>query len=194
MAEALNGNCRGMETNAFYEPSRWAEAAKACADCPVLLECRMEFAGDPYAFAGGMTPERRASWHLNNRTARRRRRPDNGGPRSPREKVDDELRSQIIAIWHADLIGPKAIADQVGLAKSTVQRVLRAANLTRTPEQLKELARRGGLSGGQQRQGERNKVMVLSLLADNYTPQEVAKITGLTLGHVYVIRRKAADG
>ncbi len=101
----------------------------------------------------------------------------------------------IFALWDASLIGPKAIAGRVGLAKSTVQRIVKDSGRARTPEEIMELSRRGATAGAsaQSALGEHNRVMVMKLLGEDYTPKQVAGLVGLTLSHVYSIRRKAQE-
>lgn len=187
--------CRGADTEIFYDPKWWAKAAQYCRGCPMMLQCRKDFADDPYAYAGGMTPTRRNAWVRRTKDSPRPAPAAvSTAPTTPtsgqRAKLTDEKRAEIIRIFDTERLGTKAIADRVGVAKSTVQRVLRIAGRERSPEEIRELSVRGGNSGGQKGVGERNATMVMQLFADAFTPREVAEMTGLTLSHVYVTRRK----
>jgi transposase len=189
--------CRGADTEIFYDTKRWAKAAQYCRGCPVVLQCRKDFADDPYAYAGGMTPTRRNAWV---RRSKDSPRPVAGPTREPlapptptsgtRSRLTDEQRAEIIRIFDTERLGTKAIGDRLGVAKSTVQRALRQAGRERSQEEIRELCVRGGEMGGQKALGERNAGMVVQLFADGYKAKEVAEMVGITLSHVYVTRRK----
>lgn len=185
--------CRGTDTEVFYQPNTWSDAAKLCRTCPIKLACRNDFAYDPYAYAGGMTPSQRSAWVLYERRRAVEPPPPAPKPSGPRPRlirVSEEQRAMAIQIFDTEMIGTKAIAERVGIAKSTCQRLLRAAGRHRTEEELHQLAILGGASGGQTGVGERNNEMVKKLLAENYKPKEIADLVGITLGHVYVVRRR----
>jgi hypothetical protein len=69
----VKGNCFGTDTEIFYNQTGWPQAKLICRDCPILAECRLEFAHDPFADAGGMTPSERRSWNSVRRAPKPRR-------------------------------------------------------------------------------------------------------------------------
>lgn len=187
----------------FYDSTRWSEAVKYCRACPIVAQCRIEFIGDPHAFAGGMSPTQRAAWVQRSEDLRLRRIQTEQRHAKALESVtavspsrfqpmDPEKKAEILRIFDTELVGPTEIGRRVGAAKSTVQRICRENGRSRTEEQRLELSRRGGLSGGQKALGERNADMTMKLLADGYKPKEVAEMVGITFGHVYLIRRRYA--
>jgi DNA invertase Pin-like site-specific DNA recombinase len=180
--------CQGADTEMFYDSKRWGDAAKLCQGCPVKTQCLQEFMTDPYAYAGGCTPHQRS--RMLARQMMPKPKPERSRGPAARSRVTDEQRTQVLAIFDTELVGPMEIGRRVDLAKSTVQRILRAAGRSRTPEENAELARRGGLSGGQKALGERNALMVMKLFGENYKAKEIAELTGLNLSTVYLIRRK----
>jgi hypothetical protein len=176
------GNCHGEDTEMFYDAREWARAAAICKGCPVLAACRLDFAGDPFAYAGGMTPHQRAQWNRQRiATAKARPKPRKGGFKP---RISEEQKEMVLARWDAELIGPAGIAKEFGMAKSTVQTILRKAGRVRTPEELRELSLRGSRT---RVDGEVTRAMVLKLYAENYEPAEIAKLVGVSLGHVYSI-------
>jgi hypothetical protein len=182
--------CRGMDTEEFYDATKWGQCAVVCRKCPIVLECRLDFAEDAFAFAGGMTPTQRLNWARKNRALLKKRmgrRP--AGPQS-RRRVSEEDRQRIFEIFDTEVVGTKVISDRVGLSKSCVQRILRESGRRRTPEEELELARRGGRSGGQRRQSERHTEMVIQLCGEGRAPKEIADIIGITFSHVYLLRRR----
>jgi transposase len=178
----------------FYDFTRWGEAAVMCRGCPILEQCRQDHIGDAYAYAGGMTPNKRAAWAATERDRKVRLYAAPKGPRTPtsgpKAKVSAEKTGEILAIWDAELIGTKTLAERVNLAKSTVQRILIAHDRRRSPEERAELARRGGLLGGQEVIREQNNAMVRKLLDENYSRKEIAEIVGVTQSTVSVIIRR----
>lgn len=184
--------CRGARTDIFYDSRSWAEAAEHCRRCPlaVKLQCRQDFADDPWAYAGGMTPGQRAAWARNERA----RLPKSDRPppvtRPRRSKLTEDEVRDILKIFDTECVGTKSIADRVGLAKSTVQRVLRQNDRTRTAEEQLELSRAGGASGGNKALGEKNAKMVMDLFSKGYSANEVVELSGLSLSHIYLVRRK----
>lgn len=183
--------CRGENTEIFYDNKRWAEAAQMCRECPltVKLQCRADFAEDPWAYAGGMTPSRRNAWFRRESERGRAPKAVTPAPRSRRSPLTETEIKNILYIFDTEMVGTKTIADRVGLAKSTVQRCLRAHGRARTEEQNLELARAGGLSGGNKAKGEANTEMIMNLFAAGNSPKEVSEMSGLTLSHVYKTRR-----
>lgn len=196
--------CRGADTEIFYHASRVREAAAICKDCPVMLQCRMDFASDPYAFAGGMTPAQRCAWVLRDTERRNRVRaleesqsaalashtegavaPSNRG-----RALTEEKQKEIIELHDAELLGCKAIAERVGVSKSAAWRVLRAAGRTRTEEEVREMASRGAALGGRNKAARDNEVTVARMCAEGRSVAEIAEAVDLTLSHVYVIRRR----
>lgn len=184
--------CRGENTEIFYDNKRWAEAAQMCRECPltVKLQCRQDFGEDPWAYAGGMTPGQRNAWFRRESERGRQPRTVTPAPRSRRAKLTEAEIKNILYIFDTEMVGTKTIADRVGLAKSTVQRCLRQHGRARTEEQNLELARAGGLSGGNKVKAEANAEMIMNLFAAGNSPKEVAELAGMTLSHIYLTRRK----
>lgn len=191
------GNCTGEDTEKFYDPYRWSEAKAVCDGCPLetLLACREAFATDPFAFAGGMRPAHRLNW-AQNRTDTKRRLEALRGPvegpaevpqSTPGRRVNQEQRDQIIAIFDSGLIGTKEIARRVGVSKTTVVRILRAADRNRTPEENAELSRQGALKGGRPTSAESG---VAQLYAEGATTEDIMEQVGISRSHVYAIRRR----
>lgn len=190
------GNCSGTpDPEIFFDSTRWARASKVCKGCPIMMECREAFARDGFAFAGGMTPNKRAAW-LRERereaTVAAREEVMQGRKRGPygQYRVTAEKIDEILAVFDTELIGTKAIADRVGVSKSTAQRILRQHGRKRTEAEELEMARLGGLSGGQKRLGEYNETMVMQLFADGYSIPEVCAAVGIQRNAVYYIRRR----
>lgn len=185
--------CRGENTEIFYDNKRWAEAAQMCRECPLTtkLACRRDFAEDPWAYAGGMTPGQRNAWHRReNERKPKPAQPDRRSASSRRSPLTQEEIKNILLIFDTEMVGTKTIADRVGLAKSTVQRVLRQHGRTRSQDEQMELSRRGGQLGGQKAKGEANTEMIMNLFAAGNTPKEVASTSGMNLSHIYSVRRK----
>lgn len=176
----LEGNCTGVNSDIFYEVHEWGKAAGYCVNCPIKLQCREEFITDPWAYAGGMTPSQRNEWRIERRQPKKRTE----APKRP--VISDDTKADMVAMWDAQLVGPAAIAREFGVAKSTVQRVLRAAGRKRTPEELETLMRRGAALGPRS-DGEVTRSMVRKLYEENYSPKEIAKMVGVSLSHVYAI-------
>ncbi len=186
------GNCYGADTEIFYDKTRWQEAEKFCRGCPVLMECRKEFSGDSWAFAGGMSPELRANWHLvQMRGAVDRRKGRSGRNRiTPPEKI-----KEVLEIFDREPIGAGAIARQVDLSKSTVQRILRSHGRKLTKEEQLRLARAGGsLSCTTTRDGEATRAMIRKLYEEGYKPVQIAEMVGRKVGYVYEIHSKQQRG
>lgn len=181
-------NCRGADTELFYSFTTWPEAAVICRGCPIVAQCRLDFADDPYAFAGGMTPAQRSAWVRANAA----RKPSPVERRKPefRKATTPEQRAEVVRIFDTELVGPEKIAGRVGLAKSTVQRILRQAGRKRTEEEVRELARRGARAGGQRAVKERNLAMLKKLLDENYTVAECSEMIGISWGHIYKLRKE----
>lgn len=191
--------CRGTSTEVFYDKHNWAVAAQICRGCPVILECRLDFAEDPYAFAGGMTPEQRS------RRNGKGGRPAPARP-SPTEKVPggggrriltDETKAEILRLFDEESKGSRAIALCLGIAPSTASRYLKDNNRRRTEGEKRELSRRFAAKGNatQRAKGEETARMVMKLADEDYSRQEVADMTGLSYHHVSRIisnNRKAA--
>jgi len=188
-----NPKCRGSDTELFYDRVNWAKVAKICNGCPIVLECRMEFADDPYAFAGGMDPDRRYAW------AREWRKPAPPARKVPgkggRPRLTDETKREILRLWDEEGRGARAIALRLGIATSTASAYLKSNNRKRTEEQERELARRCAAAGSamHRAKGEETTRNVLGLLGEGYSVKEVTALLGISFGHIYKIKREAAS-
>ncbi len=188
------GKCSGVSAEVFYDEAQWGVAAGICSGCPILLECRKDMAGDPWSYAGGMTPKQRAAWvkagMLNGNDA-----PLMDGRRQRRGAITPEQVKEMLEIFDNEVIGSGGIAKRLGLSKSSVQRILRAHGRNRTPEEQLELARKGGAANaGGRRDGNRTREMVRALYAQGHTPARIAEIIGVQRSYVYEIHSKQMRG
>lgn len=180
-----DGNCKGADTDIFYDRTRWSEAAKFCDGCPILMDCRNRFAEDPWAYAGGMRPHERAIWVLG----------DARKGRAGRRIVTPEKIKEILEIFDGELIGSGKLAERVDLSKSTVQRILRAHGRQRTRQEQLELSRLGGAATKTARKdGEYTRAMVKKMSEEGYTPAQMARILGKSQSYVYAIQSQQRRG
>jgi DNA invertase Pin-like site-specific DNA recombinase len=197
----VNGNCKGVDTEIFYNPEQWGHAAAYCRYCPVLMECRADFANDPHAFAGGMTPQQRADWSVQQKAPKKK-------PRKPvhhasRPTITPEQVKLMLEIFDSGLVGTAVIARKAGVSKSSAQRILKKHGRVRTDAELIELSRNGGRNwGGRPRSdGETTRAMIKKLYEERtgtgrqmWTPAEIAEMVGVTKGYVYEIHSKQQRG
>lgn len=169
-------NCRGSDTELFYDSFRWPEAKKICKGCPVLIACRKEFLKDDYAYAGGMTPAQRGRWWV---------RQDEYVPKArtaeSNRKITEETKLEVLRLFDDDGLSMDAIAKTAGISKSAARRILQANGRSRSKDEQLALRRS---------HGDRTREWVLKLLAEKiYTLGEVAEKVGVSYRHVADIRR-----
>lgn len=195
-----NAKCRGTDTEIFYDKQEWVVAAQICRGCPILLQCRTDFTEDPYAFAGGMDPERRRQWARRNRP-RREPTPTASVPvkgEGARRQLTDGTKAEILRLFDEEDKGARAISLRLGISRSTASRYLANNGRKRTEEERLELSRRLSVKGNatQKAKGEETARMVMKLNAEGYKRQEIAEMTGVSYHHVVRIisnHRKAAS-
>lgn len=186
----MNGNCKGVNTDIFYEVSEWAKAATYCRGCPVIAQCRLEFANDSWAYAGGMTPTQRAAWNRQRKAPPARKTPGRGRG----VRIEPDQVAQILHIFDTEMVGSGVIARRVGVSKSGAQRVLRMNNRQRTEEEILQISREGGARASKTRSdGDTTRMMVRKLYDEGYSPTEIAEMVGISRSHVYAIHTGRYD-
>lgn len=168
-------NCRGTDTDLFYTQDGWPEAKKICKGCPIMIECRREFVGDEFAYAGGMTPTQRQRWHQGQPEWKPKPRTSESNKR-----ITDETKVEVVRLFDEEDLSQEAISRRTGVSKSAVRRILHFNGRIRTMEQQKVLSRR---------RGEETRGWITKLLAEDYTNKEIADKVGVSVKHVADTRR-----
>lgn len=184
----MTPNCRGYDTDIFYEQAKWSECREICKGCPIIVQCRIDFLEDEFAFAGGMTPTQRKRWHQD----RPGRKPKPRAPGSNR-RISDEAKIEVVRLFDEENLSQQHISQRTGISKSAVRRILHDNGRVRTPEEAQQLALANSArhNAPARTDGDETIRIVLKYLEEGYKVKEVAALTGISFSHVYKIRREA---
>jgi DNA invertase Pin-like site-specific DNA recombinase len=124
------------------------------------------------------------------------------GGRGGHAKITDEQVKQVLNMFDSELIGCKAIAEKVGISKSSCQRILTQYGRKRTEEERLILSREGGAKGaGNRTDGNTTRAMIKKLYEERtatgrpmYTPAEIAEMVGVSRSYVYEIHCQQKRG
>lgn len=97
-----SARCRGIDPDVFFDPERWPDARRVCADCKVRLDCLAHAldAPEPRGIWGGLTPAERARHRSRHTTSD----PTPAVTTGPSRRIsDNELR---VLFAHADATLP----------------------------------------------------------------------------------------
>ncbi|MFJ9848596.1 WhiB family transcriptional regulator [Streptomyces sp. NPDC101150] len=183
--------CRDeKDKNLFFDAAQWHKAARICGACPVKQLCLDTYIDEPYGYFGGATPDQRK------RIGRARKHgnpePNIQPPRTPRpavadkkkvDRVSPETRQEVVDMYSAGM-SLRTIERDLGVPRTTVRRIAKDAGIERTPEERRamQLANPRGRSHMTR--------IILKLLDEGYTSQEIAHDAGCHINSVYRVKRE----